>query len=237
MAELISSGEPLLILTSDTRRRWMAFGGASGIGRFRSGPGFPPYRAAGLWAGSPEAAVAEFSRELSTGVGLCDYQSLLRWPEVARGASGLLLLDPPADAATRSVAFATGVPVYSTTDPACQEFALLAAAERHGLKPHLRTLYRLLRDGGVGSSGGGAVGQELLEILSGSGESARSPEQAALLLAVLVQTGLARSEGSADARSAGIVSSEKVDLEDSPLFCEQERLHKEQVGFLRQSKS
>ncbi len=73
--------------------------------------------------------------------------------------------------------------------------------------------------------------------LRAEAETARSPERAALLLGVLIEAGLARTEGSGDARSAGIVSSGGADLSDSPKFSEQERIHQEQVEFLKASNS
>jgi single-stranded-DNA-specific exonuclease len=234
-AELISSGEPLLVVTADARRRWSSLRGSAGISRFRGGEPGSAEPASGLWAGSPSASGHAFGEAVKSGVGLTDYGTLIALREPVPECANVLLFDPPASGDERVRVCSGATAIYAATDPASLEFALQASADRHLLTPHLRSLYRELRDAAEASDAGEATGGRLLEALSGEGESARSPERAALLLGVLIEAGLARSEGSGDARSACIVSSGKVDLTDSPLFSKQERLHKEQVEFLRQS--
>ncbi len=55
LAELVSSGEPLIVLTSNARRRWLDLGGRPGIGRFRARHDGSEPAVQGLWAGSPGA--------------------------------------------------------------------------------------------------------------------------------------------------------------------------------------
>jgi hypothetical protein len=120
--------------------------------------------------------------------------------------------------------------VVRATDPASIEFAVSASADRHDLTAHLRALYRALRDQRADSG-------DLRQLLSGDPVLPHSPETAALLLRILVEAGAVQSEGFGDARRAGVVSSVKVELESSPVFREQTKTHKEQIAFLRQSKS
>ncbi len=235
LAELISSGEPLMVLTSDARRRWQSLGGETGIGRFLPPYGHAPELVRGLWAGSPGESTSTFADAVAEGVGLSDYVTVAARPEVIAKAMNLLLFDPPASAAEAAAIASSGASIFSVDDPASRGFALSAAGDRHELTPALRVLYRDLRDAAGDSDAGQATGEPLLEALAGEGETARSPERAALLLSALVEAGLAQSNGSAAARSAGIVSSGSADLSGSPLICEHQRLHQEQVVFLKQS--
>jgi hypothetical protein len=145
----------------------------------------------------------------------------------------VVVFDPVASSGQRAAA-ESAPRVIALQDPAGIEFAERACADRHALTGRLRILYRNLRDAGECS------GEDLRRVLAGPAAdggsgSAPCPGQAAILLRVLVEAGLARTSGEADARSAGIVSSEKVDLARSTTFSWQTRVHEEQVRFLRQS--
>jgi len=231
LAELISSGEPLLVLTADARRRWRSLGGAIGLGRLSKG-GADSVR--GLWEGSPAEEVERFAGGLSTGVGLSDHATFKANSALAGISANTVIFDPAASAAEFELATAGGT-VVRLADPAGLEFAEIASADRHALTSRLRNLYRQLRD--AGESGGESLRQILAgAVPAGDSHLTCAPGHAAILLQVLVEAGLARTEGEADARSAGIVSSGKVDLAVSALFSGQTRIHKEQIAFLRQSK-
>jgi hypothetical protein len=230
LAELISSGEPLFVLTADARRRWRSLGGAVGIARLRGGDAGS---VRGLWPGSPSDAVERFAGGLGSGISLSDHTTLAAHPALAGVCPTTVLFDPPASTAETERASAGGT-VLRLADPAGLEFAEMASADRHALTARLRVLYRGLRDAGV------ATGEGLRQVLSGAtrGEDADpgcTPEDAAKLLQVLIEAGVARTEGEADARTVGIVSSEKVDLAGSAQFSGQMQIHKEQIEFLRQS--
>jgi single-stranded-DNA-specific exonuclease len=227
MAELLSSGEPVLVVTADARRRGASLGGAAGLDRF-SGPGRGPARV--IWSGSPVEEIDSFREAIAGGNGLCDYASLAVSDGSWRPGGTVLLFDPPADPDQREMAGALAGNVVRATDPASIEFAVSASADRHDLTAHLRALYRALRDQRADSGG-------LHQLLSGDPVLPHSPETAALLLRILVEAGAVQSEGSGDARRAGVVSSVKVELESSPVFRDQSKTHKEQIAFLRQSKS
>jgi single-stranded-DNA-specific exonuclease len=230
LAELISSGEPLLVLTADARRRWHSLGGADGIRRLRPGAGGPVQ---GLWAGSPAAEAGPFAEALREGICLSDHSTLATMPSLMMSCSNVVVFDPAASAQEKAASGSAGR-VIELRDPAGFRFAEMASADRHALTGPLRVLYRGLRDAGECS------GDSLWRVLSGNGtkdatQTAPCPRQAAILLRVLIEAGLARSSGEGDARSAGIVSSEKVDLARSATFSAQMRLHEEQIAFLRQS--
>ena len=227
LAELVSSGEPVLVVASDARRRWATLGGATGISRF-IGADAPEVGL--LWSGSPDEASRAFAASLSDSVGLCDYAALGRAEQPFRPAGAVLLFDPPSSAAQRQAASQGGVPVIEVADPASYVFAERCVEDRHELTGHLRALYRALRGDEQFS------GDPLRNALEGDPDLPHSPESAAILLRVLVEAGAARTDGSGGARGAGIVSSEKVELDSSPLFRAQARIHKEQIAFLRQLK-
>jgi single-stranded-DNA-specific exonuclease len=237
LAELVSSGEPLVVATSDARRRWRKLGGEARIARFGGGHGRPRPIVRGVWAGSPGSALGEAGGDPAAGVLLTDFTTIGRNPEILEGVRNLLLFDPPASAAEAATAGGSAASVLAVGDPASLEFALAASADRHALTPALRVLYRDLRDTAKTGEGDEVSGEGLLTLLRAEGEATRSPERAALLLRVLVEAGLARTGGVADARIAGVVSSDGADLSRSPLFSEQERIHKEQVRFLKESNS
>ncbi|MEX0620834.1 MAG: single-stranded-DNA-specific exonuclease RecJ [Solirubrobacterales bacterium] len=229
LAELLSSGEPLLIITSDARSRWNSLGGAAGLGRLRKA-GIDSVR--GLWAGSPTDASGPFAEGLSEGVGLSDHVTLAANPDLVGICPNTVVLDPAASPEELLLA-SSAASTLRLVDPAGLVFAEKASADRNLLTPRLRILYRELRDAGEVSGG------NLQRILTGtsSGDDpglGSSPEDSSILLRVLVEAGLARTEGRADARTVSIVSSEKADLAQSTLFSEQMRIHKKEIAFLRQ---
>jgi single-stranded-DNA-specific exonuclease len=230
LADLVSSGEPLLVLTADARRRWISLGGAAGIGRHRKA-GMASVH--GLWSGSPAEALESFSEGLSAGVGVSDYLSLSAHPELAGICRNTVLFDPPASPEQLSLASSTDLTIRFD-DPAVLEFAEMASAERNALTRRLRVLYRHLREADMAS------GESLRRIFMGEASDDRhdagtAPEESAALLTVLVEAGLARTEGESDARTVGIVSSEKVDITRSAIFSDRARVHHEEIAFLRQS--
>jgi hypothetical protein len=142
-----------------------------------------------------------------------------------------MLLDPPASADQRAAATGSAATTVVVTDPAALAFAEAAAGDRHALTPHLRGLYRALREAGERAEAA------LRPVLTGDPDMPHAPETSATLLGILVEAGAAWTEGSGPARRAGVVSSVKVELESSPAFRRQEEIHKEQIAFLRQSNS
>ena len=231
VSELISSGERVAVLTADARQRWTALGGAS-LARFIPGlPDSDPSSApvSGLWSGSPgsELGAAATSRVLLT-----EYQAITR--EAAPSLESfdrIALLDPPFTAAAVAAVATAGRPVHLLAGP--DEFAFTArvASHRLDLTSQLRNLFRGLRDGGA-IDGQTLAGDALRAVLVADGETTRAPEEAALLLTVLLETGLARTEGVGSARSAGVVSSEKTDLSVSAVFVHFSSLHKDHERFL-----
>ncbi|HMT04905.1 MAG TPA: single-stranded-DNA-specific exonuclease RecJ [Solirubrobacterales bacterium] len=228
LAGLISSGERILVITADSVRRWADFGGSSGLGRFMPGEERPDVR--GLWAGSP-AALREESG--SARLLLMDFPSLRAG--TVSGLSGfdrIALIDPPFSPQAVSLLNEIGLPVHFLAGRDEFEFTRRVVGHRFDLTHQLRGLYRKLRDSAQG--GNMVSGEALRKVIAGPLLLARSPEQGAVLLRVLEETGLARSEGAGSARAAGVVSSERTELTESSVFVHHSGLHKEQVRFLDQ---
>jgi hypothetical protein len=225
LGELLSSGEALTVVTADARRRWASLGGAAGLARFgRAGQG----EAAVFWAGSPAARVRSLENTIRPRITVCDYSALETFP--MRGPGTVLLYDPPASPAQLAAGSEAGGMIVSVGDPAARIFAERASAERHELTAHLRAAYRALRD--LGGQAGG-----LRTAIAGEAGMPHAPETSATLLRILVESGAVDTDGKGAARRAGVVSSVKIELEDSLEFRMQTAIHKEQIAFLRQSKS
>ncbi|MBK5110537.1 MAG: single-stranded-DNA-specific exonuclease RecJ [Thermoleophilia bacterium] len=263
VAELVSSGEGLAILTSDAALRWQDLGGSPGLLRFRApanerasdqplsareaGDGVSPgpdgassqaeLEAGLIWTGSPEAAGSRPGTSDGSGVVIVDYECLAAHPGLIAPFANLLQLDPPAGPAEVSLAATGEGPLIRSTDPDGLTFAEAASSRRYELTDDLRLIYAALRDAAPDGAETGATtgGEELRSILRGEPQTPRSPELAARLLRVLIEVDGARSDGHGDARTAGVVSSGKIDLERSPTFTACARAHKERVRYLRQS--
>lgn len=231
LAELISSGERLAVLTADARQRWSGLCGAS-LARFL--PDLPDRDPASdlvacVWAGSPASDLADAGEAQ---ILVTDFASLGIPGAPALGEfDRIVLLDPPYTASAVNTIASASKPVHLLSGPDETAFSGRVAAHRLDLTGQLRTLYRELRDAGA-SDGGELAGDPLLEVLSGDSSQPRAPEESAALLAVLTQTGLARTSGFGAARHAGVVSSEKTDLSASPVFVAHLALFKEHERFI-----
>ncbi len=227
LGELISSGERIVVLTADARQRWVGLGGAA-LGRFSSRDG---EEAVGVWAGSP-ASVSEPARDAS--VLLTDFTTLAGAnPPVIDDFDRIALLDPPYLAASVAELARLDLPVHLLAGPVEFEFTARVAAYHLDPTVQLRNLFRRFREADA-IDGQATEGEPLRAVLSEDGNSTRSPEQAATLLRILVETGLARTEGEGSARRAGVVSSVKADLSVSVVFSHHIELHQEHRGFLSQ---
>jgi len=232
LAELIGSGERILALAADARQRWTVFNGQAlerflpeGVAESRPGAA-----GLGLWAGSP-AELAERAGDSPLVLG--DWASL-EGPFALDpgGFDRLALIDPPYTAAQSSRLAACGRPLHLLAGADEIRFTSQYATHRLDLTGQLRVLFRGLRD--AAGEGQEICGAPLRRLLAADGKTTRSPEEAAVLLEVLVEIGLARSEGINDARSAGVVSSEQVDLSDSAVFRNYLELFKEKDRFINQ---
>lgn len=240
IADLVSSGESLAIGTIDAQRRWYDLGGAAGLGRFSS-----EQTVAGLWQGSPASEVVEFSG-VPGGVLLFEYPLLEIHPQLTSGYQNVATLDPVAAERARDCLLSGEGLLHDLAGPDEFAFCERAISHRYEMTSELRDLFRQLLDAerkeaaGRGEAGGsdavGLSGESARSVLSGGERSPRAPERAALLIRVLQEVSLIQLDGKGDAHGLRVVSSEKVNLEDSPTFdCESKR-GKEQSEFLKRLK-
>lgn len=227
IAGLISSGERLAVLSADAPRRWSGLGGPA-LGRFipeAAGQG----SVAGIWVGSP---AAEVESAAGTRVLVTDYASLVGPRGLPLdGFDRIALLDPPYLARALEKLGEAERPVHLLAGPEEFSFSARVAAHRLDLTVQLRELYRNLREAGA-IDGRTLEGEDLRDRLETDGKWLRSPEEAAGLMQVLGEAGLARSEGVGSARAAGVVSSEGTELSASAVFVRHFELYEEHQRFL-----
>lgn len=225
IADLISSGESVAVGAADGWRRWRDLGGDDGIGRFRDGA-----RTAGLWPGSPKAAIDAVAGNEEAGVVVFDYELLENDPHLLAGFVHVVALDPPYSRFQRSAIGIGDGWLHEVHGAPEMEFTEKVVTERYDLTASLRELFMKLRDADR------IRGELLRSLLIGDPSRPRSPEAVASMVRVLLEVDLVQTEGRGDARTLGVVSSEKVKLEDSPVFAQSMNLCKEHLEFLRQSK-
>jgi len=225
IADLISSGEGVAIGTVDGVRRWGDLGGQAALARFREGTSV-----LGLWSGSPETVLASVREMDGEGVLVFDFELLDTRPELVAKFPQVVALDP-AYSASQAEALRSGQGLFHAVHGASEyEFAEKAISHRFDLTVQLRELFLKLRDADQ------IRGELLRSLLVGDPASPRSPEMAASMVRILREVNLVQTEGQGDARTLGVVSSKKVELEDSPVFVRSRTLCKEHLEFLKQSK-
>jgi single-stranded-DNA-specific exonuclease len=160
--ELLSSGEPVLVVCADSSRRREAL--------------------EGLLAGLARATDNEEERP---DLAVSSWPVLSREPELSTRYPHLVALDPPpSEDALRALAAAPAAGEPGTCQlawgPAEVDFALAVARASLDLRRAMVELYRRLR------TNGGAAGSELERLLRGDGPHPRDPQVCGRLLRVLL---------------------------------------------------
>ncbi len=226
LADLVSSGEPVLAVCADVSRRRELAERAAEPSRF--GGGSPCLVCARC---DERAARERIERPLEAGGGLCllDWPAVTRFPSLPGRFRHAVLIDPvPSEALESLLRNADVSPAYLhlTWGESETAFALRVHEREWDLRPALAEVYRLL------SEGGPARGEELEAILAGPGRHPRSPEQAGRCVRVLEQLGLVAWEGDGARRALRVVSSEGTELERSSAFVAYARRLEEGRRFL-----
>jgi single-stranded-DNA-specific exonuclease len=217
VASLASSGERVLVLCADARRRRELVERAASPERFGGGQ---LAMAAGAFADRAVDAAVEALHSAGRGVALADWNRLERDSDLPRRFEHVVVIDPAPfphleDLADRSRPDSgDGFLHLAWGDPEV-ELALRLHEAQWPLRPVLAQLYR---DLSVAASEGPLRGGFLCEALAGHGAYPRLPETAARCLRVLLELGLAHWEGSGCPDALGVVSSETKDLERSEAF-------------------
>ncbi len=223
IAELVSSGDSVLVLSADASRRSRLAAGASGLARFGAGA---PRIACGR---CPREAIEALRHPRPGGLALTDYAALELVPDLPAGHEHVVLVDPPATplligfAAAAAAARGYLHPVWGESEIA---FALSVLEEQLGLRMALRSLFVDLR------AAAPCEGEVLRRALRGRGEHPRSPELAARCVSVLSDLDLAGIEAGSGVRRLGAVSSDGTDLERSAAFRAYGARHEEGKRYL-----
>ncbi len=237
LAELISSGEPVLALCADTSRRRALAGSAADPRRF--GAGRPLLACGRCGEAGLDAALggADRADRPPPGLVLADWAALARRPDAGRRFPHVVIVDPAPFEALE--AFAHLAPAGQVGGPSAGYLHLawgpreLELAERcAGLEWRLRgaieQIWRLL-----GRAGGNAGGPRLRELLAGPGHHPRTAEVAARCVAVLVELRLCEWSDDGPAPALRVLSSGRTELERSRAYAACLARHEEATRYLR----
>jgi single-stranded-DNA-specific exonuclease len=220
LAELVSSGEPVLGICADVSRRHeladRAHPSRFGDGELALACG----RCAADLAGHV-AAVLD-----AGGLALADWAALEREPSLAERFVHVVVIDPPPFAHLEARAAHGDGYVHAAWGDAELDFGLRVHDFAWGLRPGLRELYRTLRD--AGELRGHALGAALV----GSERHPRSVEEAARCVRVLEELRLGQWEGTGGDAFLGALSSEGTELERSGAYLAYSARHEEGRRFL-----
>jgi single-stranded-DNA-specific exonuclease len=224
LAELISSGEPVLAVCADARRRSRLASSAADPRRF--GAAVPRIACCRCGGRSLEAALAE---PPAAGLVLADWTAVALRPEGLGAFRHLVVVDPPPSEALESLA-ATADQGYLHLAWGSAELDLTERllGREWELRAAIGEIWRALRDGG-----GEATGTALRTYLQGGSGYPRTPEVAARCVRVLDQLRLAdwRTDGAGSVLR--VLSSERTDLRRSRAYVACLARRQEAIEFLR----
>src|SRR4051795_609646 len=232
LAELISSGEPVLAICADAGRRARLASEAADPRRF--GAARPRIACCRCGSHGLDAALSEAP---AAGLVLADWTSVALRPRSPLAFSHVVLIDPPPSEALESLAWAAPEASRSRTARSYIHLAWGQAeadlAERifaweWDLRVVIREIWRRL-----GASGGEAADSELRSLLAGDSAYPRTPELAARCVQVLSELGLCEWRANRGAPVLRVLSSEKTDLGRSRVYSDCSARHQEAIGFLR----
>jgi single-stranded-DNA-specific exonuclease len=233
LAELISSGEPVLAICADAGRRARLASEAADPRRF--GAALPRIAccrcgSAGLDEALSEAPVA--------GLVLADWTSIARRPRAPLAFRHVVLVDPPPSEPLDDLAWSTAGPaaigrgpsayIHLAWGPAEADLAERLIDLEWDLRAAIREIWR-----GLTATGGEAGGSELRALLAGESSYPRTPELAARCVRVLSELGLCEWRSTGVSSVLRVLSSERTDLGRSRAYADCVARHQEAIRFLR----
>ena len=222
LGDLLSTGEPLLVLCADVSRRAAPLARDLAADRF----GLDRWLAISPYCGPRAATHLEAG---DTAPVLCEYGVLSGQPALAQRFRHVLALDPPCWPQTLESLRHTGGDgaafLHLGYGAAEVEFAARALTHELALRPHLESIYRGL----AGLGPGAAVSRALLE---GDGRHPRGAALAGRCLRVLSDLSLANLEVSSGTLICTITNSGRAQLERSQAFRACARAAEEGTRFL-----
>jgi single-stranded-DNA-specific exonuclease len=233
LAELISSGEPVLAICADAARRAKLASEAADPRRF--GAALPRIACCRCGKGGLDAALSEAP---ASGLVLADWTSLALRPRAPVGFRHVVLIDPPPSEPLEGLAWSTGEPavlgggggsyIHLAWGPAEADLAERIFGWEWNLRAAIREIWR-----GLATAGGEASGGDLRSLLAGESAYPRTPELAARSVRVLTELGLCKWLPNGGAPVLRVLSSERTDLGRSRAHAACIARHQEAIRFLR----
>jgi hypothetical protein len=226
VAELISTGEPVLAVCADASRRRALSLAAADPRRF--GAAAPRFACCRCGDAALDAALGD---QAQPGLVLTDWWALARRRDAVRAFTHVVAIDPAPfegleDIVRGGRSFGAGY-LHLAWGPSELEFAEGCAARDWDLRGAIARIWR-------GLDGARTVGgEDLRAALSGAGRHPRTPEVAGRCLAVLCELGLCEWGGDLTAPELSVVSSERTELERSQVFRACAERHQEASKYLR----
>jgi hypothetical protein len=209
LGDLMTTGEPLLVMCADVSRRAGQLERDLAPQRF----GREPWARLSVRCG-PRGV--EHTRSEGNAPVLCEYGALGADPSLPQRFRHVFALDPPAHAETyaalRNSADEGAAFLHLGYGPGEVEFAGRVLDHEHALRPHLEAIYRALAALGADDSG---VPRALLE---GEGRHPRGAVVAGRCLRVLDELSLARFDGSTGTLRCRITNGGRAGLDRSQTF-------------------
>jgi single-stranded-DNA-specific exonuclease len=226
LAELISSGEPVLAVCADAGRRAGLASSAANPRRF--GAAMPRVACCRCGASELDSALRQ---PPAAGLVLADWTALAIRPEAAQRFQHLVVIDPATTEALESLATADpsgGGYLHLAWGPAELELSERLLARDWELRAAIGEIWR-----GLAETGGEASGSDLRRLLEGHSGYPRTAEVAARCVSVLAE--LALAEWTADSASPilRVLSSDRTDLGRSRAYGACIARHQEALRFLR----
>ncbi len=240
IAELGSSGEPVLVACADSARRRALVEGAA-----------DPRRLGGeaaevISARSPrEEAGAAFERAATPGgLALADWLVIAAHPSITRRFEHIVAIEPPpfahfdrlissgaavGDHGAEVAPLSPGFMHVAWGEPELELAARFLAWE-WDTRAQAASVYKAL------SPSGGLAGEALSSALGGPGRYPRTPEIAARAVRVLCEAGICAWEPDGAGGALRVVSSEETDLQRSQAYRAYEARHEEGKQFLRRKR-
>jgi single-stranded-DNA-specific exonuclease len=224
LAELISSGEPVLAVCADAARRSRLASSAANPRRF--GAALPRIACCRCGDHSLDAALGD---PPTAGLVLTDWTAVALRPDAPRAFTHIVVVDPAPNEALESIVLAgTHGYLHLAWGPAELELTERLLAREWELRGPIAEIWRAL-----GEAGGEARGDELRSLLQGPSDYPRTPEGAARCVRVLAELGLAQWGADRASRIFRVLSSERTDLARSRAYAACLARHQETLRSLR----
>jgi len=211
IAELVSSGAGVLAVCADASRRAALGNGGGGLARFNGGAALIACHRCS------DNEVERLVAKAVTGLALTDYAALERAPEPACAFEHVVLVDPPRspfDEMRTERPCSNGAPgfLHVLWGEAERDFAARALAEQWPAREAVASSFRRLRERSE------VDGEQLRKVLAGGEKYPLCAEACARRFRVLSELGLLQGAPEGGAGVVRVVSSERVELQNSAAF-------------------